>query len=235
MPFQGRECAGLTPWRAQNKRADRSVLIERFIIEGCIGDANLEEAMAAFDRIQASGNAADMGVFTSLLSLCVTRSDRDAASRVYDAMMGSAKRGGMKGMENAVTSMIRVSCIVGDVAAAERYLDSLIGGGGRPRLRTFSPLIVAHARCGNLRDTFRFFHAARARGLQPAEPEFRALFLAASSNGRPDLAEAVLDDAKTVLYSMGPDFAGEVANWYRRCVAAAGGVAPAPQGGKRRS
>lgn len=178
--------------------------------------------MAAFDRIQASDSAADMNIFTSLLSLCVTRSDRDAASRVYDAMMGSANRGKMKDMENAVTSMIRVSCVVGDLAAAERYLDSLIDGGGRPRLRTFSPLIQAHARCGSLWDTFRFFHAARARGLQPTEPEFRALFLAASANGRPGLAEAVLDDAKTVLYTMGPEFAREVAAWYRRCVAAAG-------------
>lgn len=105
---------------------------------------------------------------------------REYQDRAFDLYRRAAAQEGVKLQEAAYTSLIRICAARDDGSEARRLLNELRAQGEQPRLRTFTPILMAYTNCNDSTSAFTLYDEMLQDGLDLTEREYMLLIRVAT-------------------------------------------------------
>jgi proteinaceous RNase P len=87
-------------------------------------------------------------------------------------------------------------------------------GSYRPRLRSYSPILLGYSKLGDYDSAFRVWGLAREKGIELTEAEYTALLSVCVSAGRANGLEEVVEAMKEDVMEFSPETCDLLAGWF---------------------
>lgn len=174
------------PARTTTKKSkfDTPFGILRKAVNQACKDGDVESGLAALDEMISKALAPTAYVYSSVLSLCF-RAAGGIDARIAGKAQGVFRAMAAAGLasEPAYTSIIRISALGGDIPAAREHLLAAEALGSPLRLRTYSPLLAAYARAGDLEQAEWVWRRIVSAGIRPSQAEYGMMLEALGHHG----------------------------------------------------
>jgi len=170
----------------------------RLSIQLAARENDFHAAFEAFDAAVASGLKLPSDAYVTLMFLASGGDDWEALVDKKHAgdqgalgnlaeflgrceeVLTRMREAGHKAQEMCYTALARRDALLGDPSAAFAHASCVIKEGLTPRLRCFTPALVAFAVHGDCDNAFAVYNAVEDAGIEPTELEFRRLLQAAT-------------------------------------------------------
>ena len=165
-------------------------ILRKAVNQAC-KDGDVDSGLAALDEMISKALAPTAYVYSSVLSLCFRAAggiDARIAGKAQSVFRAMAAAG--LASEPAYTSIIRICALGGDIPAAREHLLAAEALGSPLRLRTYSPLMAAYARAGDLEQAEWVWRRLVSAGLRPSQAEYAMMLEALGQHGGPRAAAA---------------------------------------------
>lgn len=180
-------------------------------------DDDIPTALQLFADVQARDIDIGSEGFNALIALLTTFERLEDADQVLTHM----RRKHFSLTEATYVCIMRALALGGrQPEAAEDLLREMLAGGLRPRLRSYSPIIVGYAEQGKLENAFALYDKMLAQDIEPTETELVALLRGCSGEGggnvEVDNFYRTLADLQDLVLEPGEGAWEAVAGWFEK-------------------